>query len=207
MRAGSRTRIGLARVFPEYPAPLFAFIANPSGPRCCRSAAPHECRPSRLWCRALLSLCCWCYKTQNGALCPFRVPTNINETETVSVQVGMEVADGKVLAGSRQQQKENREHGGTAIPEASLNLELTAVPVLEPCLSLHLPLRHSHMITTKGCRARRQVQGLPCGLQSARLDPEALHSAHRSPVLLCLPVCDCPRHQPSCRLGVRSITT
>lgn len=41
----------------------------------------------------------------------------------------MEVADGKVLAGSRQHQKENREHGGTAILEASLTPELTAVPV------------------------------------------------------------------------------
>ena len=75
------------------------------------------------------ALFCWCYKTQNGALCPCRVPTNINETETVPVQVGMEVANGKVLAGSRQHQKENREHGGTAILEASLIPELTAAPV------------------------------------------------------------------------------
>lgn len=63
------------------------------------------------------------------------------------------------------------------------------------------------MITTKGCRFRRQVQGLPCGLQLASLDPEALYSARRSPVPLYLPMCDCPRHQPSCRSGARSITT
>jgi hypothetical protein len=62
----------------------------------------------------------------------------------------------------------------------------------EPCLFLYLTLQRPHMITTKGYRFQRWVQGLSCSLQPARLDPEALHSAHRSPVLRYLPRCDCP---------------